>query len=66
MLEDNLLNQTELNQTELNQTELNQTELNNINIPNINIQIYLKKNIKLWCYICAIIVGAIIWHYSNI
>ena len=53
---------------------LNNINLENINSENINsddslddnIQIYLQKNIKIWCYICAIIVGAIIWHYSNI
>jgi hypothetical protein len=49
MLEDNLLNQT---------------DLNNID-NNTNIQIYLQKNIKLWCYIGAIIIGIFIWYYSN-
>ena len=50
MLEENLLN----------------VDDNNINNINLNIQIYLEKNIKIWCYICVIIVGAIIWHYSSI
>lgn len=46
----------------LEENLLNIDDNNSIN----NIQIYLEKNIKIWCYICAIIVGAIIWHYSSI
>jgi len=55
MLEENLNN---INSDDSNDSS--NDDLNN------NIQIYLQKNIKIWCYICAIIVGAIIWHYSNI
>jgi len=45
---------------------LEENLLNNIDNIDNNIQICSQKNIKIWCYICAIIAGAIIWHYSSI